>query len=147
MRSWQYAHGPRYAAWASTRNPQPQLESLAATMRVFTATLATETNTFAPMPTGLASYREAGCFAAGKHPDRLTLFAAPLWALRQRAPERGWHVVEGLVAMAQPSGITTRVAHETLRDELLADLRAALPVDMVLLGLHGAMVADGCDDC
>jgi hypothetical protein len=29
-------------------------------MRVFTATLATETNTFAPMPTGLASYREVG---------------------------------------------------------------------------------------
>jgi microcystin degradation protein MlrC len=52
-----------------------------------------------------------------------------------------------MVAAAQPSGITTRHAYVTLRDELLADLRAALPVDMVLLGLHGAMVADGYDDC
>jgi microcystin degradation protein MlrC len=52
-----------------------------------------------------------------------------------------------VVAAAQPSGITTRAAYETLRDELLADLKAALPVDMVLLGLHGAMVADGYDDC
>ena len=52
-----------------------------------------------------------------------------------------------MVASAQPSGITTRAAYETLRDELLADLKAALPVDMVLLGLHGAMVADGYDDC
>jgi microcystin degradation protein MlrC len=34
-----------------------------------------------------------------------------------------------------------------LRDTLLADLRAAMPVDIVLLGLHGAMVAEGCDDC
>jgi microcystin degradation protein MlrC len=34
-----------------------------------------------------------------------------------------------------------------LRDELLGDLQAALPVDMVLLGLHGAMVADGYEDC
>ncbi len=51
------------------------------------------------------------------------------------------------MAGAQPSGITTRHAYETLRDELLRDLRAALPVDMVLLGLHGAMVADGYDDC
>jgi microcystin degradation protein MlrC len=42
---------------------------------------------------------------------------------------------------------TTRHAYETLRDEMLDDLRAALPVDMVLLGLHGAMVADGYDDC
>ncbi len=116
-------------------------------MRVFTATLATETNTFAPMPTGLASYKERGYFAAGQHPDELTFFAAPLWALRQRAPALGWQVVEGMVAMAQPSGTTTRVAYETLRDELLSDLRAALPVDMVLLGLHGAMVADGYDDC
>jgi microcystin degradation protein MlrC len=56
-------------------------------------------------------------------------------------------LIEGLVAGAQPGGITTRHAWETLRDELLADLRAALPVEMVLLGLHGAMVAEGCDDC
>lgn len=116
-------------------------------MRVFTATLATETNTFAPMPTGLASYKEVGYFPAGKHPDQLTFFAAPLWALRLRAKALGWTVVEGMVAMAQPSGTTTREAYETLRDELLADLRAAMPVDIVLLGLHGAMVADGYDDC
>jgi microcystin degradation protein MlrC len=51
------------------------------------------------------------------------------------------------VAAAQPSGTTTRAAYEALRDELLADLKAVLPVDMVLLGLHGAMVADGYDDC
>ena len=46
-----------------------------------------------------------------------------------------------------PNGIVTRAAYEGLRDALLADLRAALPVDMVLLGMHGAMVADGYDDC
>ncbi len=117
------------------------------TMRVFTGSIATETNTFAPMPTGLASFREAGYYRAGEHPDHMTFFAGPLWAARQRARERGWVVIEGLVAGAQPSGITTRHAWEALRDELLADLRAALPVDMVVLGLHGAMVAEGCDDC
>ncbi|NJN83974.1 MAG: M81 family metallopeptidase, partial [Caldilineaceae bacterium] len=40
-----------------------------------------------------------------------------------------------------------RTVYESLRDEILDDLRAALPVDIVLLGLHGAMVADGYDDC
>jgi microcystin degradation protein MlrC len=116
-------------------------------MRIFTASLATETNTFAPLPTGLASYRERGYHPAGRHPDHLTFFAAPLWALRLRAAERGWTVIEGMVAAAQPGGLTTREAWTTLRDELLADLRAAMPVDVVVLGLHGAMVADGCDDC
>ncbi|REM68360.1 microcystin LR degradation protein MlrC-like protein, partial [Mycobacterium tuberculosis] len=61
--------------------------------------------------------------------------------------DKGWTLFEGMVAGAQPSGTTTRHAYETLRDELLNDLRAVLPVDMVLLGLHGAMVADGYDDC
>ena len=116
-------------------------------MRVFTAALATETNTFAPMPTGLASYRERGYYKAGTHPEAMSFFAGPLWAARVRGREQGWTVIEGMVAAAQPSGITTREAWDTLREELLADLRAALPVDMVLLGLHGAMVADGCDDC
>jgi microcystin degradation protein MlrC len=116
-------------------------------MRVFTAALATETNTFAPMPTGLASFKERDYFPAGQHPDHLTASAGPLWALRELAPAKGWTVIEGLVASAQPGGTTTRHAYETLRDELLADLRAALPVDMVLIGLHGAMVADGYDDC
>ena len=116
-------------------------------MRVFTAALATETNTFAPMPTGLASFKQEGYFPAGAHPDKMTFFAAPLWAARQRAGVLGWTLIEGLVAMAQPSGITTRAAYEALRDELLADLTSAMPVQMVLLGLHGAMVADGYPDC
>lgn len=116
-------------------------------MRVFSASLATETNTFGPMPTGLSSFRDRGYFPAGQHPDQMTFFSGPLWAARLRGAEQGWELVEGMVAGAQPSGITTRHAYETLREELLADLRRALPVDMVLLGLHGAMVADGYDDC
>ncbi|MBS0450363.1 MAG: M81 family metallopeptidase [Proteobacteria bacterium] len=116
-------------------------------MRIFSASLATETNTFGPMPTGLASFRERGYFPAGQHPDNLTLFSGPLWAARVRGKDQGWTLIEGMVAAAQPSGITTRHAYESLREELLADLKAALPVDVVLLGLHGAMVADGYDDC
>lgn len=116
-------------------------------MRVFSGGLATETNTFGPMPTGLAAFRDRGYFPAGKHPDQMSFFAGPLWAARQRGRALGWELVEGMVAAAQPSGTTTRQAYESLRDELLADLEAALPVDMVVLGLHGAMVADGYDDC
>jgi microcystin degradation protein MlrC len=116
-------------------------------MRVFTASLATETNTFSPIPTGIASYEAAGIYRAGQHPDHPTFFGGPLWAARRRARERGWTVIEGLCAWAQPAGPTVRAAYEQLRDELLADLKKALPVDAVLLGLHGAMVADGYDDC
>ncbi len=117
-------------------------------MRVFTASLATETNTFAPMPTGLSAFTEDGSyFPAGTHPPGMSFFGGPLHAARQRAQQHGWTLVEGLVAAAQPGGTTTRAAYETLRDQLLADLHAALPVQLVLLGLHGAMVADGYPDC
>jgi len=116
-------------------------------MRAFTGGIATETNTFAPMPTGMATFRDRGYYPAGTHPDKMFYFAGPLWALRLRGKARGWDVIEGLAAGAQPSGTTTRACYEALREELLVDLRKALPVDMVLLGLHGAMVADGYDDC
>jgi microcystin degradation protein MlrC len=116
-------------------------------MRVFSGGIATETNTFAPMPTGMATFRDRGYYPAGSHPDHMFYFAGPLWAARLKGRPLGWDLVEGLVAGAQPSGTTTRACYEALREELLADLRAALPVDMVLLGLHGAMVADGYDDC
>lgn len=116
-------------------------------MRVFSGTLATETNTFGPMPTGITSFKDRAYYPAGQHPDRLTMFSGPLWAARIRGKEQGWQLHEGLVAASQPNGIATREAYETLRDELLADLKRAMPVDMVLLGLHGAMVADGYDDC
>ncbi len=116
-------------------------------MKVFAGALGTETNTFSPLPTGLDAYRECCYFPAGTHPDVMQFVAGPLWAARQRARERGWTLVEGLVAFAAPAGPTTREAHHALREELLADLARALPVDVVLLGMHGAMVADGCDDC
>lgn len=116
-------------------------------LRIFSGSLGTETNTFAPMPTGMSTFRETAYFPAGTHPPAMTLFAAPLWVARQRCAELGWTLVEGMVAFAQPSGITTRAVYEALRNELLGDLERALPVDVVLLGMHGAMVADGYDDC
>ena len=38
-------------------------------MRLFSATLATETNTFSPLPTSLAAYKEAVFLRPGEHPD------------------------------------------------------------------------------
>jgi len=116
-------------------------------MRIFTASLATETNTFSPIPTGMDSFKARGYYRAGKHPDTMLQFSGPLWAARERAKAHGWTVIEGAVAGAVPAGLTTRQAYETLRDEILQDLKNAGPVDVVALGLHGAMVADGYDDC
>jgi microcystin degradation protein MlrC len=112
-------------------------------MHLFVAGLGTETNTFTPIPTALNDFAVVGAIA-----DVSTVFfgsTIALWA--ELAAARGWRTSFGGHAFAQPSGITTRAAYETLRDTLLTRLEAALPVDVVLLCLHGAMVADGYADC
>jgi microcystin degradation protein MlrC len=116
-------------------------------MRVFTATLGTETDSFSPLPTGWAGFEKTMLFRPGQHPDFATEATGPLWACRQRARTQGWDVVEGTCAFAMPGGLVNKTVYEALRDEILVQLRQAMPVDMVALGLHGAMMAQGYPDC
>jgi microcystin degradation protein MlrC len=116
-------------------------------MKLFIAGLDTETNTFAPIPTGRRAFAD-GFIAHGdatRQPENYCSAQLNVW--RRRAEERGWDVAESLCAFAEPGGTIVRPVYEALRDEILSDLERALPVDMVILALHGAMVAEGCDDC
>lgn len=116
-------------------------------MKVFIAGFDTETNTFSPIPTGYQSFVD-GFMARGDATRQDPNYcSAQLHTWRRLAEARSWEVVEGLCTLAEPGGLITRPTYESLRDEILEGLRAALPVDMVLLALHGAMVADGYDDC
>ncbi len=115
-------------------------------MKLFTATLATETNTFSPIAIDKRAF-EASLYAGpGQHPETPTLCSAPITVGRRVCREKGWELVEGTAAWADPAGLINKQAYEELRDEILDQLRDALPVDGVVLGLHGAMVADGYDD-
>jgi microcystin degradation protein MlrC len=96
-------------------------------LRIFSATFETETNTFSPLPTGWESFERNG--------------------IGSDAERDGCVVIESISASADPSGRILQSVYERLREELLADLRAALPVDIVLLYLHGAMAATSGDDC
>ena len=67
--------------------------------------------------------------------------------LIREAELAGCEVVRGLCARAAPSGPTLQADYEQLRQRLLTEFEAAGDLDMVLLSLHGAQVAQGCDDC
>ncbi len=113
-------------------------------MNLFIASLATETNTFSPMPTSLKSFHVARGGDYSTYPP----FADSVLALWHKMGEaRGWNVVESVCAAAEPAGKTLKTVYENFRDEIIRDLKAAGKVDAVLLDLHGAMVADGYDDC
>lgn len=116
-------------------------------MRVFAAGLQSETNTFAPWLTGARAFEEGGVrrgaeVLSGQRSDEKT---AQLW--RELSVRDGHDFTAGLFAWAQPSGPIVQSVYEGLRDEILAELGAQGPFDVVLLFLHGAMVSTACDDC
>jgi len=115
-------------------------------MKIFAAGIAAETNTFASIPTGYSDFLvQRGRDVLEGRIDHPSLDLSAVWG--RKAREAGHAFVFGLMAWAMPSGKTTRGAYERLRDELLETLFEALPVDIVLLNLHGAMVAEGYEDC
>ena len=116
-------------------------------MKVFITCLGTETNTFSNMPTGMTNFEETMLYHGDATASSTALFAMPLIIWREKAEAAGAEVIESLSAFAQPAGNTVKSVYEEFRNEILNDLKAAMPVDLVLLCLHGAMVADGYDDC
>ena len=116
-------------------------------MKLFIAGLSTETNSFSPMPTGLLSFQEGSIHHGDATQDALQYWTGPLHVWRARAEALGWDVVESLSAHAQPAGPTVKAVYEGFRDEIVDDLNAAGGADVMLLALHGAMMADGYADC
>ncbi|MGI9281900.1 MAG: M81 family metallopeptidase [Endozoicomonas sp.] len=113
-------------------------------MRIFTGGIITETNTFSPVPT---RYEDFISSRSASHSQDLPNECLIESHLQKIADEQQWQLIPSFIAVAEPGGITTRSAYEQLREELLKSLQQSLPVDMVILPLHGAMVAEGYDDC
>ncbi len=116
-------------------------------MKLFIATLSTETNVFSPIPTGRQSFMGDTFYRRDSSLQPLGNKNAVPIVWRKLAQADGHVVIESICAGAQPGGITVRGVYEELRDFILQDLREAMPVDAVLLNMHGAMIAQNYDDC
>jgi microcystin degradation protein MlrC len=109
-----------------------------------------ETNTFAPSRAAYADFEAGGGWPGVRYGE--AIFAALEGA---NIPAQGaigqlgalGHSLAGTAwAAASPSAQVTDDAFERILGELLARLKAALPVDGVYLDLHGAMVTESFDD-
>jgi microcystin degradation protein MlrC len=116
-------------------------------MKIFIAGLSTETNSFSPLPTGMISFQEGSIHHGNATQDPVQYWTGPLHVWRNRAEAAGYEMIESLSAHAQPAGLTVKAVYEGFRDEILNDLKAAQGADVILLALHGAMIADGYEDC
>jgi len=127
-------------------------------MKAFIASLMTETNEFSPFPTGYDDFgflegaannnsEEAMIFRGEGKAQKAENFYGFFNQLLNRIDQYGWENAFSILAYAQPAGPTTKSVYESLRDEIINDLRHAMPVDVIYLYLHGAMIADGYNDC
>lgn len=116
--------------------------------RVYVAGLSHETNSFSPMPTAMRNFEQDICYRLGDPTRRAAALAFPGYGdAIAVVRDRGDAVVEGPCFWTQPSGPMTTALYESLCGDILSDLAAAGPVDMVILNLHGAMMAQGLTDC
>jgi microcystin degradation protein MlrC len=115
-------------------------------MNVYFAGLATESNSFSSIPTAEAAFAIGQRRGEAVFADR-GMYGALAVGLRELVAAEGGAVSPGLFAFAQPGAPTVQAVYERLRDILLDDLRAAMPVDVVMLFLHGAMISQACWDC
>ena len=115
-------------------------------MRIAIGGVSHETNTFCAGLTEVADFKraawEVGDEIIAEHSGVRDDFGGMLEA----AERLGVEIVPTFAAGTEPSGTISRAAFETLRDELVGAIQAALPVDAICLALHGAGVAEGAPD-
>lgn len=116
---------------------------MTASPRVAIGGILHETHTFLGQPTTLADF-ELGSLCRGQEiPHQMSGTRSSIGGMIEAASARGWQLLPTLYATAMPGGAVTRAAYQSLLRDMLGRMRAALPVDGLLLALHGAMVAAG----
>lgn len=115
-------------------------------MKILTATLYHESNSFSNLLTGIEEFRENLFLPGPEAIDRLQGTNTVLGGFLDSSQEMGFELVPLFYASATPAGKVTRKAFRTLLDMLIQGFREYGPGEGVLLDLHGAMVTEDCDD-
>ena len=113
---------------------------------VLAATILHEANSFARTYAPLAHFERQGVFRGDAVPARYAATRTEMGGFLQAAREAGWRVSTPIYVPCAPAGPMAMAAFEVFRDALLEGVRAALPLDGVLLALHGSNVVEGEDD-
>jgi microcystin degradation protein MlrC len=115
-------------------------------VRILLAMFAHETNTFSTMPTGRRDFERCDLRYGGEVIERFANTNTCVGGMIDAAAAHGVALVPSIAAAAVPAGRVARDVFDHVLARLTADLRAAGPIDALLLDLHGAMVTDAHDD-
>ena len=114
--------------------------------RLVIGQISHETNSFSPIRTELRHFGQRGHLEGAAILKEYRGTKTPIGGFMDYADTRGWELVPTVSASAVPSGLVAAEAYQLLLSKLLDGIRAAGPVDGVLLSLHGAMVVEGIPD-
>ncbi|WP_332898704.1 M81 family metallopeptidase [Haladaptatus sp. CMSO5] len=104
-----------------------------------------ETHTFSSLTTDYDEFAATSLFFGDEIIPEFTDTNTDLGGFLEVADEQDWEVVPTVAANATPGGIVTDEALASFLDSLVSGIEEADP-DAVLLGLHGAMVAESHPD-
>ena len=114
--------------------------------RVLTGRFMHETNTFSIVKTDMALWRRRDFHGENQIPAVFRGTRSALGATFEAADRYDWALVHPVSANANPSGIVTDDAFETIAGMILSAAERQGPIDGVLLHLHGAMVTESHED-
>ncbi|MGA7669226.1 MAG: M81 family metallopeptidase [Nitrolancea sp.] len=116
-------------------------------IRIVTGGIAQETNTFQWEPTTLDDFQKGSSkIVRGEEILALEGTGTIYGGIIAEAKANGVELIPTTYGSAVPGGRVSREAFEMMKNEIVEGIRAAMPIDGVLLGIHGAMALEHNDD-
>lgn len=115
-------------------------------IRLATAGLSHEANTFAPTRVGLETFADSGVLRGQEIVDRNRGGRSTMAGYLDLSSLPDVSITPLLFATVTPAGEIERSAFETIVGEMVSLVREGGPWDGILLALHGAAVAEGYPD-
>ena len=116
-------------------------------MRIFVCGISNETNTFSPISMDIAQFKKA-IWLEGEDVYKVKSTSKETrGTLDYLEAQNDVEIVPGFVAHGVTAGPVKQEDYEFMRDRLVNTLRDSMPVDGVVLNMHGAMQSDECFDC
>ena len=103
--------------------------------RIAVGSIFIECNQFGGVPADLARFEQ---YELQRNSDVLTMTNGAVGGMSSALSASRSNIQPLLVASTCPSGPVTPECYETLKQELLHSITASLPLDGILLALHGA---------
>ena len=116
-------------------------------MKIYVGGISNETNSFSPINMDIEQFKKAFWFLGEDIEQTMTTTKETRGTLDYLHSQSDVEIAYGFVAHGVTSGPVKAEDYHTMSDMIVDTLKAAMPVDGVVLNMHGAMQSEDCFDC